>query len=240
MVGAGVRINGDSPGKTDLHRDILLRVSILVESPPQTRIEGEIQQLAPDDAVTELWQVTAGQTPGRTSADHVTLLVSVGFPIEDLSALRAVRSKLAESGLGTMLDMIADPDDPRAHFEMLLRAASPEPGFLGKDFYKSLAQEIWPPSMQPELAHHIAPFSRSNKLAVGEAHRMQRAFDPFVPELDELEQFRIIECQIILLPDEAGEHISIIRHPIVKLGRGQPIASRRQFGLLPGHSALPF
>jgi ornithine cyclodeaminase len=126
MVGSGVHINGvggDCPGKTELHRDILLRSSIFVEYPPQTRIEGEIQQLAPDHPVTELWQVMAGQAPGRTHADQVTLFDSVGFAIEDFSALRYVRSKLAETGLGTMLDMIADPDDPRDLFGMLLRAA---------------------------------------------------------------------------------------------------------------------
>jgi ornithine cyclodeaminase len=126
MVGSGVHINGvggDCPGKTELHRDILLRSSIFVEYPPQTRIEGEIQQLDPDHPVTELWQVMAGQTPGRTSEGQVTLFDSVGFAIEDFSALRYVRSKLAETGLGTMLDMIADPDDPRDLFGMLLRAA---------------------------------------------------------------------------------------------------------------------
>jgi ornithine cyclodeaminase len=126
MVGSGVHINGvggDCPGKTELHRDILLRSSIFVEYPPQTRIEGEIQQLPPDHPVIELWQVMAGQTPGRTHADQVTLFDSVGFAIEDFSALRYVRSKLAQTGLGTMLDMIADPDDPRDLFGMLLRAA---------------------------------------------------------------------------------------------------------------------
>jgi ornithine cyclodeaminase len=126
MVGAGVHINGvggDCPGKTELHRDILLRSSIFVEYPPQTRIEGEIQQLDPDHPVTELWQVIAGQAPGRTSADQVTLFDSVGFAIEDFSALRYVRARLAQTGLGTQLDMIADPDDPRDLFGMLLRSA---------------------------------------------------------------------------------------------------------------------
>ncbi|MCP4933900.1 MAG: ornithine cyclodeaminase, partial [bacterium] len=39
MVGSGVHINaigGDCPGKTELHRDILLRSEIFVEYPPQT------------------------------------------------------------------------------------------------------------------------------------------------------------------------------------------------------------
>lgn len=126
MVGAGVHINGvggDCPGKTELHRDILARASIFVEYPPQTRIEGEIQQLPPDHPVIELWQVMSGTAPGRTSAAEVTLFDSVGFAIEDFSALRYVRSKLAETGLGIELDMIADPDDPRDLFGMILRAA---------------------------------------------------------------------------------------------------------------------
>jgi ornithine cyclodeaminase len=52
----------------------------------------------------------------------VTLFDSVGFAIEDFAALRYVRSKLAETGLFTQLDMIADPDDPRDLFGMLMRA----------------------------------------------------------------------------------------------------------------------
>ncbi|MGB4828634.1 MAG: ornithine cyclodeaminase, partial [Paracoccaceae bacterium] len=125
MVGAGVHLNaigGDCPGKTELHRDILLRSSIFVEYPDQTRVEGEIQQLPSDHPVTELWQVITGAVPGRTSPAQVTLFDSVGFAIEDFSALRYIRSKLAETGLYTDLDMIADPDDPRDLFGMILRA----------------------------------------------------------------------------------------------------------------------
>ena len=125
MVGAGVHINGvggDCPGKTELHRDILLRSNIFVEYPEQTRIEGEIQQLAPDHPVTELWQVINGQVPGRRDAREITLFDSVGFAVEDFSALRYIRSKLAETGLFDNLDMIADPDDPRDLFGMLQRA----------------------------------------------------------------------------------------------------------------------
>jgi ornithine cyclodeaminase len=125
MVGAGVHINavgGDCPGKTELHKDILLRSGIFVEYPPQTRIEGEIQQLPEDYPVTELWQVMTGAAAGRRDAREITLFDSVGFAIEDFSALRYVRSKLAETGLFVDLDMIADPDDPRDLFGMLMRA----------------------------------------------------------------------------------------------------------------------
>jgi ornithine cyclodeaminase len=126
MVGAGVHINavgGDCPGKTELHKDILLRSAIFVEYPPQTRMEGEIQQLPPDYPVTELWQVMAGTAPGRTDPRQITLFDSVGFAIEDFSALRYIHGKLSDSGFFDQLDMIADPNDPRDLFGMILRAA---------------------------------------------------------------------------------------------------------------------
>jgi ornithine cyclodeaminase len=131
MVGAGQHINavgGDCPGKTELHRDILLRSSIFVEYPPQTRIEGEIQQLAPDHPVTELWQVIAGRAPGRTAPGQVTLFDSVGFAIEDFSALRFVAARVQGTGFCEMLDMLADPDDPRDLFGMLIRAEAANRG----------------------------------------------------------------------------------------------------------------
>jgi ornithine cyclodeaminase len=125
MVGAGVHINavgGDCPGKTELHRDILLRSDIFVEYPPQTRVEGEIQQLEEDHPVTELWQVINGQKEGRTRASQITLFDSVGFAIEDFSALRYVRDQLEATDLYDQLDMMADPDDPRDLFGMVMRA----------------------------------------------------------------------------------------------------------------------
>lgn len=124
MVGAGVHINaigGDCPGKTELHKDILLRADIFVEFPEQTRIEGEIQQLSEDHPVTELWEVIAGRTQGRTDPRQITLFDSVGFAIEDFSALRYIRDQL-KPGNHTELDMLADPDTPKDLFGMLLRA----------------------------------------------------------------------------------------------------------------------
>ncbi len=125
MVGAGVHINaigGDCPGKTELHRDILLRADTFVEYPPQTRIEGEIQQMAPDYPVTELWRVVRGEAEGRRDAGQITLFDSVGFATEDFSAMRYVRDKLKGTDFYQEIDIIADPDDPRDLFGMLQRA----------------------------------------------------------------------------------------------------------------------
>lgn len=125
MVGAGVHINaigGDCPGKTELHRDIVARSSVFVEYPPQTRIEGEIQQMDPDHPVTELWQVITGTAGGRQSSAEITLFDGVGFAIEDFSALRYVHRKIQDTPFYIDFDLIADPDDPRDLFGMVKRA----------------------------------------------------------------------------------------------------------------------
>ncbi len=125
MVGAGVHINaigGDCPGKTELHRDIVARSTVFVEYPPQTRVEGEIQQMDPDHPVVELWEVITGSAKGRQSAGEVTLFDGVGFAIEDFSALKYVHNAIKGTPFFDQLDMIADPDDPRDLFGMLQRA----------------------------------------------------------------------------------------------------------------------
>ncbi|MFV0491673.1 MAG: ornithine cyclodeaminase [Pseudorhodobacter sp.] len=125
MVGGAVHINaigGDCPGKTELHPDILSRSTVFVEYPEQTRIEGEIQQMPADFPVTEIWRVITGEAPGRSNASQITLFDGVGFAIEDFSALRFLRDKLKETKHYQQLDMIADPDDPRDLFGMLVRA----------------------------------------------------------------------------------------------------------------------
>ncbi len=63
-----------------------------------------------------------GSAMGRQDRSAITLFDSVGFAIEDFSALRYVHGQLRASGLFQDLDMIADPDDPRDLFGMLLRA----------------------------------------------------------------------------------------------------------------------
>ena len=125
MVGSSLHINaigGDCPGKTEIHKDILLRSEIFVEYQPQTRIEGEIQQLDSKHPVTELWKVMTGEAEGRKDNREITLFDSVGFATEDFSALRYIYDVLKKTKHYQELDMIADPDDPRDLFGMLQRA----------------------------------------------------------------------------------------------------------------------
>jgi ornithine cyclodeaminase len=119
MLEAGVHINavgGDCPGKTEIHPDILRRARVVVEYEPQSRIEGDIQQLPADFGVTELWRVLAGAAPGRESPAQVTVFDSVGFALEDYSALCLVSELAERHGVGMQLDLIAVGSDPKDLF----------------------------------------------------------------------------------------------------------------------------
>ncbi|MDR6989291.1 ornithine cyclodeaminase [Paenarthrobacter nitroguajacolicus] len=119
LVPAGVHLNaigGDCPGKTELHPGILAAGSTFVEYTPQTRIEGEIQQMAPDFPVTEFWEVLAGRKPGRVSSRQITIFDSVGFAIEDFSALRYVRDAVVGTNFCEDIDLVANPEDPKDLF----------------------------------------------------------------------------------------------------------------------------
>jgi len=89
--------------------------------------------------------------------------------------------------------------------------------------------------MHPELPDHIAPLARPDQLAMGEAPRMQRAVNHFLPELDEFEQWRKIRRQIMVLPDEAVDRLTLIRTPAEQSGRCQPLALQHQPGLFSTH-----
>jgi ornithine cyclodeaminase len=122
MVGAGVHINavgGDCPGKTELQRDILLRADVFVEFPEQTRVEGEIQQMAPDFPISELSEVIAGRVPGRKSDHQITVFDSVGFAMEDFSALRFLFDKVQDTDFCSQIDLLTEPTDPRNLFGLL-------------------------------------------------------------------------------------------------------------------------
>jgi ornithine cyclodeaminase len=122
MVGAGVHINavgGDCPGKTELQREILLRGDVFVELAEQTRIEGEIQQMPPDFPITELWRVIAGDARGRRSREQITIFDSVGFALEDFSALRFLDDIVDGTDYYDDIDLLPEPADPRDLFGLL-------------------------------------------------------------------------------------------------------------------------
>jgi len=125
MIEPGMHLNavgGDCPGKTELHPDILRRpdARVVVEFEPQSRIEGEIQQMPADFAVAEFTQVLRGASPGRANDQEVTVFDSVGFALEDFSALRTLHALLhTHPHLATPIDLIPQMDNPKDLFGVL-------------------------------------------------------------------------------------------------------------------------
>lgn len=116
MIEPGMHINGvggDCPGKTEIHADILRAAKVFVEFEPQTRIEGDIQQLAPDFPVTEMWRVLNGSQPGRETQEQVTVFDSVGFAIEDFSALRYLFDEARRQSIGRTIALIPTLANPK-------------------------------------------------------------------------------------------------------------------------------
>ena len=131
MVAPGMHLNavgGDCPGKTELDTRILQGTSdydtaVFVEYAPQSRVEGEIQHMSADFAVTEMWQVIkgerAGQKVGRMNDAQVTVFDSVGFALEDYAALRFVFDAARNLGMGERVSLIPQMADPKDLFGLL-------------------------------------------------------------------------------------------------------------------------
>jgi ornithine cyclodeaminase len=122
LLEPGMHINGvggDCPGKTEIHPDALRAAKVFVEFEPQTRIEGDLQHLPADFAVTELWQVLSGQAQGRDHSAQVTLFDSVGFAMEDFSALRYVYDQARQLAMGAPIDLIPQLADPKNLYQLI-------------------------------------------------------------------------------------------------------------------------
>ncbi|MBL8388992.1 MAG: ornithine cyclodeaminase [Hydrogenophaga sp.] len=122
MIEPGVHLNavgGDCPGKTELHGDILEAAKVFVEYEPQSRIEGEIQHKTADFAVTEFWQVLRGERSGRDHAGQITVFDSVGFALEDFSALRFMHDTAVRLAMGERIALVPVLSDPKNLFGSL-------------------------------------------------------------------------------------------------------------------------
>jgi ornithine cyclodeaminase len=116
MLAPGMHINGvggDCPGKTELAIEVLEAAKIFVEHEPQTRIEGDIQQLAAEHPVHPLWAVIAKQLAGRDHREQITLFDSVGFALEDYSTLRFIYDMATKLNLGRQLELVPQLTDPK-------------------------------------------------------------------------------------------------------------------------------
>ena len=116
----GMHINavgGDCPGKTELERLVMSYSNIFVEYEPQTRIEGELQLLSPTFPCTELWKVL--KDGHVRDEEDITIFDSVGFALEDFSALRYLHKKSWDLNIGQDIKLVPPGDDPKDLFAHL-------------------------------------------------------------------------------------------------------------------------
>lgn len=132
MIEPGMHLNavgGDCPGKTELAGDILRRADarVVVEYEPQSRVEGEVQQMPADFAVVEFADVLAGRATGRAHDREVTIFDSVGFALEDFAALRYVhRLHREQRDSRATVDIVPALENPKDLFSLLAaRQAQP-------------------------------------------------------------------------------------------------------------------
>lgn len=87
---------------------------VVVEYEPQSRIEGEIQQLPPDYPVVEFQQIVRSLHTGLRAPADVTIFDSVGFALEDYSALRFLYSLRDEfPQFRRSIDLVPELEDPK-------------------------------------------------------------------------------------------------------------------------------
>ncbi|NSX07258.1 ornithine cyclodeaminase [Pseudomonas lini] len=122
MIEPGMHINavgGDCPGKTELHADILRNARIIVEFEPQTRIEGDIQQLDADHPVIEYFRIVRDNEPGREHDTQVTVFDSVGFALEDFSSLRYLHDQARKYAIGEKIHLIPTPANIKNLYQLI-------------------------------------------------------------------------------------------------------------------------
>lgn len=90
--------------------DILFRSKVVVEYKEQSMIEGEIQNLSPQQVEqvlhAEVWEILTGNKKGRENDKEITIYDSVGFAIEDFSALRLTLDLAEKYDIGSQMDMV--------------------------------------------------------------------------------------------------------------------------------------
>ncbi len=95
-----IAVGSDGPDKRELEVDVLALADLVVaDSLPQCRRLGEIHHaldagVLPESRITELGQITGGQSPGRTSDSDIIVCDLTGVGVQDVAAASVVMEQL--------------------------------------------------------------------------------------------------------------------------------------------------
>ena len=106
-------IGSDRPDKNEIYADLIRRSHVIVEYFQQTKNEGEIQKLGDSDqAFVSIHQLVSRQVEARHLPSDITLFDSVGYALEDFSALSLVNDLIqthTNIGINEFLCELKDP-----------------------------------------------------------------------------------------------------------------------------------
>lgn len=111
-VREGVHINAigaDAPGKQELEAGILHRAKVVVDDIEQAAHSGEINvplsrgEFSLERVHATLGEIVAGNKPGRTSDEEITVFDSTGLGIQDVATAAAAYARATELGAGERL-----------------------------------------------------------------------------------------------------------------------------------------
>jgi ornithine cyclodeaminase/alanine dehydrogenase-like protein (mu-crystallin family) len=125
LAGTGVRdwvhvnaVGSDLPGKTELPLHFLQRSLVCPDFPAQALVEGECQQLGPDDIGPSLAELVQNEDRYRDWRQRATVFDSTGFALEDQIVTEVILQCAHEVGVGTRISLenvMGPPMDPYAY-----------------------------------------------------------------------------------------------------------------------------
>jgi alanine dehydrogenase len=104
-------MGADGKGKQELDGAIHQRARIVCDRTEQCLKWGDINNsvsaglVSQDDIAGELGQVIAGQVPGRTAVDQITLFDGTGMGIQDAVVAKVIYDIASSKGLGTTVEL---------------------------------------------------------------------------------------------------------------------------------------
>ena len=110
-------MGSDSEHKNEIDPAVFARATYVADRLSQTRRLGELAHAiraglaGADQTFAELGEVIAGQRPGRTKADEITLADLTGTGVQDTAIANLAAARARTAGAGQTIDTKAEAGD---------------------------------------------------------------------------------------------------------------------------------
>jgi ornithine cyclodeaminase/alanine dehydrogenase-like protein (mu-crystallin family) len=117
-------IGADVPGKVEVPLSLLRRSFVCPDFPLQARVEGECQQLLPEDIGPEICEIARCPSAFVEWQSKRSVFDSTGFALEDYIVLELMLEHAREYSVGTEMEISGVGEDPRDPYESLSKATN--------------------------------------------------------------------------------------------------------------------